>query len=599
MRDCEKAMTDRTPPLTPYPLRVLLGRIAHEWETRHRIFDLPIARIFNVSDGPDLTAEFMGRRAATPLGPAAGPHTQMAQNIVLAWLGGARIIELKTVQILDELDISRPCIDMETVGYNVEWSQELKIHQSLEEYVKAWMMIEILRGWPELQPYLGADPGPHIFDLSVGYDLAGISSPQIGAFIDGLMDATVTIERLRGEIPEPFTAFRDHPFRNRIADTVTLSTFHGCPPDEIEAITKHLMTRQGLDVVVKLNPTLLGFDEVGTIVHDLLGYHEIRLRREDFDADLQFGRGLELIGELSRFADSEGRRFGIKLSNTLVVDNHRDRLPDTPMYLSGQPLHVITMSLLGKLDEALPGLLGVTGRDGPVQVSFSAGLTKENLPEVAALGLTPMTVCTDLLKPGGYGRIKPMLEGLHRALEEGGCSDLGAWRARSGAEAVPRYVESLHHLADSEHYTREGTSKLPRSVDNVLERWGCVACNFCVTVCPNDAFIRLPTPEGMEVEGRQQYFCLAELCNECGNCTTFCPEIGEPWLVKPRLFLDPDRFDADPPSRPAFLIEAVDGGIGVIAAEGYEDDVEPLTVIFNAEEDLPIRPEDLVAPSRA
>ncbi|MGD2043228.1 MAG: glutamate synthase, partial [Acidimicrobiia bacterium] len=261
-------MTERVPPLTPYPLRVLLGRIAEEWTSRYRIFDLPIARFFDVSEGPDLTADFMGRPAATPVGPAAGPHTQLAENIVLAWLGGGRIMELKTVQILDELDISRPCIDMETVGYNVEWSQELKIRQSLEEYVKAWMMIEILGGWDELKPHLGEDPGAHIFDMSVGYDLAGISSPAIAGFIDGLLDATETIDRLRSEIPEPFAAWREHDFPSRIADSVTLSTFHGCPPEEIESITKHLMTRHGLDVVVKLNPTLLGFDRVGGIVHD-------------------------------------------------------------------------------------------------------------------------------------------------------------------------------------------------------------------------------------------------------------------------------------------------------------------------------------------
>ena len=42
--------------------------------------------------GLDLSVEFHGHRAATPLGPAAGPHGQLAQNIALSWLAGSRIM---------------------------------------------------------------------------------------------------------------------------------------------------------------------------------------------------------------------------------------------------------------------------------------------------------------------------------------------------------------------------------------------------------------------------------------------------------------------------------------------------------------------------
>jgi putative selenate reductase len=582
------------PPLTPMPLNTLLGRIAEEWESRSRIFDLPTARFYDVSSGPDLSVDFMGRTAATPIGPAAGPHSQLAENIVLAWLGGSRIVELKTVQILDELEIGRPCIDMETIGYNIEWSQELRIAESLEEYVKAWMMIDILSGWNELKPHLGADPGPHIFDLSVGYDLEGIQSEKVAGFIDGLVDASAVIERLREAIPESFAAWRDHAFRPRIADTVTLSTFHGCPPDEIESITKHLMTRHGLDVVVKLNPTLLGFDRVHGILKGTLGYDELRLRRSDFDADLQFDRGVELIGELRRFAADHGRRFGIKLTNTMVVENHRHFMPDDTMYMSGPPLHVLSMTLLGELDAALPGVLAVGENDGDVQVSFSAGITKENLGHAVGLGLAPVTICSDLLKPGGYGRLKPMLTTLAHDMGEAGASDLGAWRTVRTAEAhaaghpgaVSHYIAGLHDPETNGAYTRDGTSKLPRAVDHELEMWGCVACNFCVTVCPNDAFFRLPTPEDMEVEGRQQYFVLAELCNECGNCLTFCPEIGDPAVVKPRIYTEPSRFETG--DRPGFLVTAATDRVEVRAAPGLDADVERLTWILNEPEGLPL-----------
>lgn len=544
-------------PLTPFGLSVLLGRIAHEWETRHRIFDLPIARFFNASEGPDISIDFLGRRAATPVGPAAGPHSQMAQNIVLAWLGGARLMELKTVQILDELEIGRPCIDMETIGYNIEWSQELKVPQSLEEYAKAWMILDILREWGELTTYIGADPGPHIFDLSVGYDLAGISSEPVAWFIDSMMDASEEIERLRPEIDGVFARYRDLEFSPRIADTVTLSTFHGCPPDEIEAITKHLITRHGLDVIVKLNPTLLGFERVRGIVNDALGYESTVLRKADFDNDLQFPRALELIGELQAFAAERGRRFGIKLTNTLVVENTKGFMPEDTMYLSGPPLHVVSTTLLGELHKALPGMLRVDGRGGPVQVSFSAGITKENLAAAASLGLAPLTVCSDLLKPGGYGRIKPMLKSLWSAMAAAGAGSLDEWRKHQDAEsgepgAVAAYVSRLHDPAFNRMYTLAGNSKLPRAVDHDLQMWGCVACNFCVTVCPNDAFFRIPTPDDLDAVGLQQYLVLAELCNECGNCMVFCPENGDPAVIKPRLYTNKHRFEAE--TEQAYLV---------------------------------------------
>ena len=156
-------MAEATPPLTPIPLDRLLQRIEREWSERRRIFDMPTARFWKRDPELDLGFEFLGRPCATAIGPAAGPHSQLAQNIVLAWLGGSRLFELKTVQILDELEIARPCIDMETIGYNIEWSQELRIPQSLTEYVAASMALEMLQRWEPLAEFIG-DPGPHVFD---------------------------------------------------------------------------------------------------------------------------------------------------------------------------------------------------------------------------------------------------------------------------------------------------------------------------------------------------------------------------------------------------------------------------------------------------
>lgn len=567
-------MSDDTAPLTPMPLRVLAGRIAHEWSTRSKIFDLPNARIWRPDADIDLGIEFLGRPCATPIGPAAGPHSQMAQNLVLAWLGGSRLFELKTVQVIDDLEIARPCIDMETIGYNTEWSQELSVPASIDEYVGAALLIAALSRWEPLAEHLGPDPGRHVFDMSVGYDLAGISTNKVAGFISTMRNASAVIERMRTELASvPAMAhLADVDLDPCIADTLTLSTFHGCPPDEIHAIVTHLIDVHDLDVIVKLNPTLLGIDTVTQILHDELGYRDLQLRQSAFDDDLTFDRGIELIEDLSAYAAARGHRFGIKLTNTMVVGNHRGLLGDDPMYMSGPPLHVLASTLCDRLATALPGRLAIPGHDGDIMVSFSAGVTRSNLADTLAMGANPATICSDLLKPGGYGRLAPMLRDLAGTIAADGCADLTSWRAhRQEAAVAEGYASSCarhvaHVRSDGiEAYHLDGNSKLPRSVDHDLDMFGCVACNFCITVCPNDAFFSIRTPDGSGLEARQQYLVYAELCNECGNCLGFCPERGDPAMIKPRLFTDPELFAAR--EGQGFLV--IDGA--VVDYRGDED----------------------------
>ncbi len=102
--------------LTPIPFPDLVRRMRREVEVSEAIFDLPVAKWWIPDPELDFSANHFDRRAATPVGPAAGPHTQLAQNIVLSWLAGSRIIELTTVQINDRLEIPRPCIHVPNVG---------------------------------------------------------------------------------------------------------------------------------------------------------------------------------------------------------------------------------------------------------------------------------------------------------------------------------------------------------------------------------------------------------------------------------------------------------------------------------------------------
>src|SRR5579862_3071590 len=103
--------------IVPHRFEDLLRRMLAEHARTGSIYDLEAREMWRgPSEGFDLSVSNHGARAATGVGPAAGPHAQLAQNVLLSWLGGSRVLELKTVQILDRLEIARPCIDAQNVG---------------------------------------------------------------------------------------------------------------------------------------------------------------------------------------------------------------------------------------------------------------------------------------------------------------------------------------------------------------------------------------------------------------------------------------------------------------------------------------------------
>lgn len=580
--------------LTPYPLAALVRRMHRELATEGAIFDLPVKRFFLGAPERDLSVCFHGRRAGSPLGPAAGPQTQMAQNIVLSWLGGCRILELKTVQIQDELTLPRPCIDMQTVGFNAEWSQELKLEQSLEEYVKGAMLVEMLRAGNLVE--LASGFGRTVYDLSVGYDLEGIESDRVAAFLRGMMEAGETVERLRREIPDEHKELRGLDYPTRLADTVTLSTFHGCPPEEIERIIEFLMREHGLHCVIKFNPMLLGAEETRHLLHDVLGYEHLRVPDSAFERDASWDQAVSIVERLGETARSLGLGLGVKFTNTLIINDHRGFIPpeEKEVYLSGPPLHVLAMSLVRRFRRRF-------GDRFPI--SFAAGIDRGNFAEAVALGLVPITVCTDLLKPGGYGRLLSYHQRLLRRMEEAGAATAGdfilrAWgqgeaalgrlgldagdpaleRCRralaeggdlaeaAGEELYERWV-SAAKLLNTEQYVPQATgdpryalsrnSKPPVKIGRHLKLFDCITCDKCVPVCPNDANFtfgseqrRIPVVklrrredgwhwiegEAFELEEKHQIGTFADFCNECGNCDVFCPEDGGPYRVKPRFF---------------------------------------------------------------
>ncbi len=402
-------MSDRFQPIT---MEQLTDWVFTELEEKDSIFGIPRRAFFVPGDDDRFKVDTYGVTLETPFGVAAGPHTQMAQNIIVAWLVGARFIELKTVQTLDELDVNKPCIDIEAEGYNVEWSQELKVYQSFDEYLRAWVLIHALHrklGFP------GDAPGM-IFNMSVGYDLQGILQPNVQWYLDVMEDASEYLGPYVDIVAGRYPQVRDVDIPSRLSDTMTLSTMHGCPPEEIEQISTYLLEDRGLHTSVKCNPTLLGADRVRAIVNDELGFTDVVIPDEAFGHDLKYVDAVPMFHNLGRIARGKGLTFGLKLSNTLEVENHRRTFPDDEMmYMSGRALHAVTANLALRLSEEFRG---------DMLLSFAGGADAFNVTDLLSAGMTTITVCSDLLKTGGYLRMPQYLDELTNGLDKVGAADI-------------------------------------------------------------------------------------------------------------------------------------------------------------------------------
>ena len=387
--------------MTPMSFEQLVEWVLQEKKKRGTVFGQHHAYR---ADGTHNRTMF-GRTLETPIGPAAGPHTQMTQNIVAAYYAGSRFFELKTVQIMDGEElaacINRPCIKADDEGYNCEWSTELTVPQAMEEYIKAWFLLKVIA-----REFGLGDMNGFQFNVSVGYDLAGIQSPKVDTFLNSMKHAedTEVFKHCKAYLLEHADWFEHVTTEDieqippEICNSVTLSTLHGCPPQEIERIAMYLLTEKGFHTFVKCNPTLLGY-EFARKTMDEMGYDYIQFGDFHFKDDLQYEDAVPMLTRLMNTAKERNLEFGVKITNTFPVDVKQNELPSEEMYMSGKSLYPLSISLAAKLAKEF---------DGRLRISYSGGADYYNIERIVDAGIWPVTVATTLLKPGGYQRLTQM-----------------------------------------------------------------------------------------------------------------------------------------------------------------------------------------------
>lgn len=505
-------MSDRMQLLS---LKQLLARMLEEYRVTGTVFGLHEDIWFRKQDSRSIS--IMREQCDLPLGPAAGPHTQLAQNIVSAYLSGSRFIELKTVQILDALEIEKPCIDAADEAYNTEWSTELSLEKAWQEYAKAWIALHVVE---ELWD-LAAEPGKRsfIFNMSVGYNLEGIQQERMQQFINRMsspgdeplfqtwiveLETALPVILAGSGLEHKLDAVQAACRRSAspMCSSVTLSTMHGCPPAEIESICRYMLTEKKLDTYVKLNPTLLGFDTVRGILNDL-GYDYVDLDPEGFAHDLKYEDAGGILRRLQETARGVGRGFGVKLTNTLAVNNNRGRLPGEQMYLSGRALYPLAVNLAAKI---------AADFNGELPISYCGGISVHNAAAVFKTGIRPLTLCTVLLKPGGYARQLQIARELESVANWGPAG--AAAGATAGAGAGARIDVAALSLLAEQARTDHSAHKDFRGTDDVrvagtLPVQDCYKAP-CVAACP----IGQHVPEYIRLVGEKRFAEALELIYE-------------------------------------------------------------------------------------
>ncbi len=468
--------------MRPIPFEKMVSWIRNELKEHKTIFGIHQNKFYKNKSGKSIS--MFGEQLASPIGPAAGPNTQLAQNIIASYLTGSRFIELKTVQQLDgeDLPVSKPCILALDECYNVEWSTELRVRDAFDEYIKAWFLLHVLM--KELDISHERD---FMFNMSVGYDLEGIKTPKIDAFIEGLRDASGTkiweeCQTFLSTHINLFSHFTKEDLDNIspiVCPSITLSTLHGCPPQEIERIVNYLLKEKHLHTFIKMNPTLLG-EKFVRKTFDTMGYDYITLNGHHFVDDLQYDDGVAMLKRLKLVASNLNLEVGVKLTNTLPVKILNNELPGEEMYMSGRSLFPLTITLAYRLAEEFSGNL---------QISYSGGADYFNVDKLLNAGIVPITFATTILKPGGYERITQMAEKVEDKLN-------GAF---SGIK-----IDILKKLAE-ESFTDKHHLKALRTVESrklasKLPHYDC-AISPCTIGCP----INQQIPQYIALVGEKKY----------------------------------------------------------------------------------------------
>jgi len=531
--------------LYPIPFRTLARRAYLEWHRDRQIYDMPETDFYWPDLRIDTGVDFHEHRVSSPLGISSGPHTQMAQGMILGWLGGARIFALKTVRSA-AVDMTRqPGIYFDRGSlFLQEQPQELPLDLYLQECVKASMIMDLFRHARFLGDKIPPSRYDTVFDLTIECMPSSLQDAQLVKFVRTLRDAHELVEQFRRELPRELSGYKDMLFRTRIADSATLNIPPFCPIDETIKMARFLMQELELNISLKLDPMLLGKSELESILADCAGRPDLKIHPSLGVDDSHWHGFMRLMEKIEPVKEHTQLSLGFKSCRGLLVENHRPEFPGEPaVFVTGKALRPVALRLAAKVRETF-------GAQYPMGIS--AGVDADNFTETVTCGFVPVSVCTDILRPGGYSRLHVYLKNLETGMLESHSKTVREYiRKSSGAgdvdpgDAAKKTLQRL--CAQLKSTVPENVVETPPAIPSCP-----FGANFLLPLLPADRECPVYRIEGerlildhvdeLIIEDIPQVGNFSDLCNECRLCPAWKADYLQPWIKYPAFYSSLDTF---------------------------------------------------------
>lgn len=405
--------------LRPLPMERLLEHVARELEMTSTAFSVsPGYRA--VGSGTDLPFG----RLDLPLGTAPGPHGLLAQNLLCAYVAGARLISLAPLGA---------AVPEMTVGSDgiCRWKPRagaMSPRQAAAEAVKGSVLIQLL--CRELG--LGDSRG-FALTMALRADKAALEQPEIQEYLDVMNDASQTglwrdciaaAKRAAGRFNNIERADLDG-FDPHISSIARVEL-----PESGDLSGIEYLLRRGVHVLV----TAPACPPMGADFQpsDL----KAALNRPQTTLGAAFEQPLRTLWTT---AQACGVSLGVEVSEQIRLEGEE--------MVSGPVFAPLLLRLAAEIGEKCP----------EIPLHFGGGADQLNLARLAAQGFQTISACTALLKPGGYLRLRQLARTLAALRTPAACED-----ATSG-RVDPQGLRNLAgNLEKEAHFQPKNVAPRPR-----------------------------------------------------------------------------------------------------------------------------------------